>query len=269
MKPFLKWAGNKYRIINKILPLMPVSTRLIEPFAGSCAVFLNTNYPEYIIADNNRDLINLYKILQTDNGKFIKYAKSFFIPENNTSEKYYQLRDLFNKTNDLYLKSALFLYLNRHGYNGLCRYNKQGIFNTPFGRYKKPYFPEKELINFINKCNNCNVEFICDDFENVMNMANSGDIIYCDPPYIPLNSTSNFTSYSTKGFTISDQYRLINLSRKLKKQGVYIVLSNHYTDFTQKEYFDADKIIKFNVQRFISCNGSNRSNSPEILAVYG
>ena len=144
MKPFLKWAGNKYRIVNKIRGLLPPGRRLIEPFAGAAAVFLNTHYAYNIVNDLNVDLINLYLVLKAHGPAFIDECKSLFVPDNNSPDAYYALRQEFNETKDRVRKSALFLYLNRHGYNGLCRYNSEGSFNVPFGRYKKRIFPLKK-----------------------------------------------------------------------------------------------------------------------------
>ena len=150
-KPFLKWAGGKTRVLKHILPLLPKGKRLVEPFCGSGSVFLNTNYEEYLVSDINPDLINIYNFLKEENKDFIEYCKSFFTSNNNTQERYTELRDLFNSTKDIRIKSALFIYLNRHGFNGLCRYNSTGGFNVPFGRYTKPYFPEKEMLLFQEK----------------------------------------------------------------------------------------------------------------------
>lgn len=269
MKPFLKWAGNKYKILDKILPLLPKGDRLIEPFVGTGAVFLNTNYKEYILADSNKDLINLYIAISKHKYDFIDFTKAFFTQKNNTPDMYYKLRDEFNNTKDNYLKAALFIYLNRHAYNGLCRYNKQGKFNTPFGKYKKPYFPEKELRGFIEKINKNKIAFLCQDFEKTMMMAQKGDVVYCDPPYVPLSETANFTDYSSGGFTQKDQIRLVSISESISKKGVFVLISNHNTTFTQHYYKNASKIIKFDVRRSISCNGKKRAKAPEILAVFG
>jgi DNA adenine methylase len=154
MKPFLKWAGNKHQIvrhIRSILDTLPPGSRLIEPFVGSGAVFLNTRYPRYLLSDVNQDLIHLYQTLQSEGQNFIDYCRSFFVPENNTPDRFYELRVTFNTTQNKTLKAALFLYLNRHCYNGLCRYNAKNGFNVPFGRYSKPYFPEQEMWAFYEK----------------------------------------------------------------------------------------------------------------------
>src|SRR5262245_19282765 len=116
MRPFLKWAGNKYQIIERIKAVLPAGERLVEPFVGSGAVFLNTKYPSYLLADANSDLINLYQQLQLGGQTFVDYCRSFFIPENNRADAFYTLRARFNASEDRAEKGALFVYLNKHCY---------------------------------------------------------------------------------------------------------------------------------------------------------
>ena len=265
MKPFLKWAGGKYRIIDRICKELTPGKRLIEPFVGSGAVFLNTNYDNYLLCDINKDLINLYMTLQQEGPRFIKYCSTFFTAENNNENRYYELRDSFNKTKDKQKKAALFLFLNKHGYNGLCRYNASGEFNSPFGKHIKPYFPANEMLYFWEKSQRA--EFQCCDFRDAMAQATPGDVVYCDPPYVPLNATANFTEYSAGGFTLSDQRDLVRLAQ-LSAAGIPVLISNHDTEFVRTEYATA-KLIAFDVQRYISCNGQNRSKVSEVLAFFG
>lgn len=265
MKPFLKWAGNKYQILDHIKSSLPKGNRLIEPFVGSGAIFLNTDYSQNLLTDSNQDLINVYQHLQKEGMIFIEYCKTFFDAANNSKLVFYAFRDQFNATEDARLKSALFLYLNKHCFNGLCRYNNQGEFNTPFGKYKKPYFPEKEMLFFYQKAQDA--EFRQSDFVATMEEAIRGDVVYCDPPYVPLSKTANFTSYSTGGFNADQQEQLANMAKKLAKKGVPVIISNHHTEFVLKIYKDAH-IQKFDVQRYISCNGGHRGKAKEVLAVF-
>ncbi|ACN99725.1 Dam family site-specific DNA-(adenine-N6)-methyltransferase [Sulfurihydrogenibium azorense] len=264
MKPFLKWPGNKYRIVKHIKKVLPAGKRLVEPFVGSGSVFLNTDYKSYLLCDINPDLINLYQTVKTYKYEFIDYCKSFFSKENNTKDKYYQLRDLFNKTDDKVLKSALFVYLNRHCYNGLVRYNSKGEFNTPFGRYDKPYFPEKEMRFFIEKCERSEVEFKCQDFRETFKQVKKGDVVYCDPPYIPLSDTANFTSYSKEGFNMEDQRILGSLARYYSNKGIPVIISNHYNEDLIEIYNTL--IIPLKVRRNISCK--DRKKVDELIAVF-
>ncbi len=265
VRPPLKWAGSKFQILDTIRKHLPTGNRLIEPFVGSGAVFFNTRFDNYLLNDINHDLIDFYRRLQKDGKEFIEYTREFFQPENNTEQAYYHLRDTFNNTTDTYLKAALFLYLNRYGYNGLCRYNSKGRSNVPFGRYKKPYFPEKELELFIEKSRHA--LFSSEDFSTVMLQAQAGDIIYCDPPYVPLSTTANFTSYSGNGFSETEQTHLAEIAEEVSGKGITVLISNHYTPFTKKIYRKARK-HRFEVRRMISCNGKRRVLAKEILAVY-
>lgn len=265
-RPFLKWAGNKYRIIDRVRAALPAGKCLIEPFAGSGAVFLNTDYERYIINDNNPDLIHLYNILKKEGAAFIKKCRYYFTPRFNNEEQYYKLRKKFNETSDTYKRAVLFVYLNRHGYNGLCRYNLKGGYNVPFGRYKSPYFPEKEMLVFHKKAKNA--EFVLSSFEQIIQSAKEGDVIYCDPPYVPLSPSANFTSYSASRFNMKEQQQLADLANEISVKGIPMLISNHNTSFTRKAYNKANKITKFHVQRFISCNGKKRGTAGELLALF-
>jgi DNA adenine methylase len=265
MKSFLKWAGGKSRVLPNIQSVLPQGKRLIEPFAGSGVVFLNSDYPEFLLADSNADLINLFNQLKIENEGFIKYAKTLFIPENNTEESFYALRKTFNKTSDVREKSAIFIYLNRHCFNGLCRYNSKGGFNVPYGRYSNPGFPEAEMLGFLEKAPLA--EFMPSDFVKTMEMAELGDVVYCDPPYAPLEQKSNFTSYAAGGFGVNEQLKLAEMALKLQSRGITVVISNHNTEFTQAAYKGAE-IHEFDVQRNIAADGMNRKKAKELLAVF-
>jgi DNA adenine methylase len=266
-KPFLKWAGGKYRILDKILQELPLGDRFVEPFAGSCAVYLNMRFPRALVCDLNRDLVSLYRHIQHEGENFIHYCASFFTPENNTRDAYLDLRNTFNDTSDSRKRAALLLYLNRHAFNGLVRYNSKDLFNVPFGKYKKPYFPLEELRIFCRKTQSTDTEFQTADFRNVFSSLKTGDVVYCDPPYVPLSATASFTAYAGKAFNTQDQCDLVTLARDAWQRGIVVVLSNHDTSLMKNLYADA-KINRFTVQRFISCNGDNRGAAPELLAVY-
>ncbi|HAU0282340.1 TPA: Dam family site-specific DNA-(adenine-N6)-methyltransferase [Legionella pneumophila] len=265
IRPFLKWAGGKFQIINKIRASLPKGSRLIEPFVGSGAVFLNTNYDKFILADINADLINLFEHLRIEKHNFIHFCKQFFGDEFNKKSTFLSLRSEFNSTTDNHLKAALFLYLNRHSFNGLMRYNSSGKFNTAFGDYKKPYFPENEMLAFIQKSGKA--EFKCADYSLIMGEATKGDVVYCDPPYVPLSASANFTKYHSTAFGQQDQKRLVDLARELASKGIPVILSNHDTAFTQNLY-QGSNIISFDVQRNISCNGNTRGRTREVLALF-
>ncbi len=266
VRPFLKWAGGKSRVLDHIHSVLPKGKRLIEPFVGSGAVFLNTDYDRYILNDINPDLINLYQLLQREGEDFIAFCQPFFTPKNNQEKQYYRLRDQFNTSSDVAEKAALFIYLNRHGYNGLCRYNaSKREFNTPFGRYQHPSFPAESMRQFHQQAQNAT--FTCQDFKTVMKKARKGDVIYGDPPYVPLSQTASFRKYSPDNFDKADQEALAALATRLSGRGVPVLLSNHNTLFT-KEIYQGAEIKTFPVQRMISCKGGKRGKAAELLALF-
>ncbi|EGT2339956.1 TPA: Dam family site-specific DNA-(adenine-N6)-methyltransferase [Escherichia coli] len=174
MSTILKWAGNKTAIMSELKKHLPAGPRLVEPFAGSCAVMMETDYPSYLVADINPDLINLYKKVAADCESFISRARVLFEIANR-EVAYYNIRQEFNYSTEItdFMKAVYFLYLNRHGYRGLCRYNKSGHFNIPYGNYKNPYFPEKEIRAFAEKAKRAT--FICASFDETLAMLQVGD----------------------------------------------------------------------------------------------
>jgi DNA adenine methylase len=263
-RSFLKWAGGKYNCLNEIISALPSGSRLIEPFAGSGVIFMNALFSSYILGESNRDLINIFTHLQNEGDSFIERCQYYFQPKFNCNEQFYELRTQFNTIKKSPRKSALFLYLNRHGFNGLCRYNSKGIFNVPFGRYATPYFPVNEMRQFASK--SPLAQFIHDDFRNTFKLAQPGDVIYCDPPYVPITPTNSF-AYTKQKFEEKDQIELAELAIKTAAKGIPVIISNHDTEFTRHHYQKA-KIRSFPVSRFISCQTSMRQPVMELIAVF-
>ena len=264
-KPFLKWAGGKFRVLGEILPRMPSGSRLVEPFAGSGVVALNADFPEALVADVNVDLINLYHSIKYNPEKFCQEAEKLFAPANNRRESFDRLRDEFNRIDDPFRRSVIFVYLNRHAFNGLCRYNAKGLFNVPFGKYKNPGFPVNEIRAFSLAARR--MTFVNQGYEATMSQARRGDVIYCDPPYVPLSLTSNFTSYAPGSFGLEEQRRLAGKARECAAKGISVLISNHDTPISRELYSGAE-IHSFDVQRFISSKSSTRGKAPELLAIF-
>lgn len=264
-RAFLKWAGGKYNLVDALSQYLPKARCLVEPFVGAGSVFLNTDYEHYQLNDINQDLISLYRIVKAQPKQFIDDARAFFVASGNQKESYFSLRQRFNDSNDSYERAVLFLYLNRHGYNGLCRYNLSGKFNVPFGSYKKPYFPEAELYFFAEKAQKA--EFYCTSYQQVFAQVPSDAVMYCDPPYVPLSKTASFTSYAREGFNLDDQAQLANLAESACRQGTTVLISNHDTTLTRKIYQQA-KLYPIQVGRSISQKGHGRKKVAEIFALY-
>lgn len=266
-RSFLKWAGNKYLLIDEIKKSLPFSSgKFIEPFLGSGAVFLNTEHDNYLLNDINRDLINVFFQIKKNCAQFISDLKPYFIGSYNNEDDYYAFRETFNQTDDQYLKAILFVYLNRHGFQGLCRYNLKGGFNVPFGHYKSIHFPDAEIILAEKKVSKAT--FISQSFQEVFRRARAGDTIYCDPPYLALSKTACFTAYSKNTFSLSDHEKLVNLAVKASNRGVSVVISNHDTEIARRLYESASIKRSIPVRRSINAKSARNKTVSELLVAY-
>lgn len=263
VRTVLKWAGSKIRIMDILKQHLPAGSRLVEPFAGSCAVMMNTDYQEYLIADINPDLINMYKVIRRQPEAFICVAKDFFKSKNN-EDSYYNIRHAFNlPMASEFLRALYFLYLNRHCYNGLCRYNRSGGFNTPYGKYKTVYFPENEIRAFAEKAKRAT--FICCSFDEALAMVKPGDVIYCDPPYLPASSSANFTGYAAACFGKLEHEQLSANLLALAERSYPVIASNADTREARGLY-GKFKIASFDAPRSVGAAAGSIKTAPEIIA---
>lgn len=261
VKTPLKWVGSKARLMPQLSPHLPKGKRLVEPFAGSCAVMMNTDYEEYLIADVNPDLIHMYRAIQEVPDMFIGEAKGLFESGNNASF-YYDIREHFNVSKDVtqIWRAVAFLYLNRHCFNGLCRYNKAGGFNVPYGKYKQPYFPKAEILAFAEKAKRAT--FVTASYLETLNMLQPGDVVYCDPPY--LTESDNFTAYHGSGFNHMDHGKLARQLRKLAQKGIPVVASN--SDLTAVHSFYQDfEFVHINAPRSVGGAATSQKSATEVI----
>lgn len=260
MSTILKWAGNKTAAMPELMQHLPAGSRLVEPFAGSCAVMMATDYSHYLVADINADLINLYQKVAQHTEELIACALVFFSEDNN-AESYYQHRLRFNTDTMLtaLVRAALFLYLNRHCYRGLCRYNLSGQFNVPFGNYRKPYFPHAEILTFAEKARRAT--FICASYDETLAMLQAGDVVYCDPPY-----DGTFSAYHTAGFNEDDQYHLASILERRSSEGHPVVVSNSDTSLTRSLYRNFI-MHGITTKRSMGVDAGEGKSAEEIIAV--
>ncbi|AXF77479.1 Dam family site-specific DNA-(adenine-N6)-methyltransferase [Erwinia tracheiphila] len=272
IRSLLKWPGGKTRVIPELLPYLPKANCLVEPFVGGASVFLNTDYRRYILADINPDLIRLYREVKGNPDLLTGMARQLFA-EGNSKEAYLRNRHIFNSVKglpDVY-RAALFLYLNRHGYNGVVRYNQRGGYNVPFGQHKTaPYFPETEIRQFAEKANDTKAIFLCSSFQNTLKvMAGTDEAIYCDPPYLPVSETASFTQYHTEPFTGKHHRQLVaELLEVNRKYGAPVVISNSDTE-TTREIYQSFRMHEISVQRSVSTDASNRQRAREVIGTLG
>ncbi|EDH1073205.1 Dam family site-specific DNA-(adenine-N6)-methyltransferase [Salmonella enterica subsp. diarizonae] len=268
-RPFLKWAGGKYSLLPELDRLIPAGKRLIEPFVGGGSVFLNSDKHErFLLADVNADLINLYQMLAVVPDSVIGEAIKAFRHLNDV-ENYTAIREAFNAQQlNAPERAAAFLYLNRHCFNGLMRYNLDGFFNVGWGKYKAPYFPEEEIRAFRKKSRAC--VFMTAGFERTLRLAGDGDVVYCDPPYEPIPGTTGFTSYASGGFSWDSQVALAESCVAAHQRGAKVFISNstapRVIELYERHGFTLHRV---NARRSISSKGSTRETANDIVASLG
>ncbi|EEM9676993.1 Dam family site-specific DNA-(adenine-N6)-methyltransferase [Salmonella enterica] len=283
----LKWAGGKREVVPELRKHLPKAKYLIEPFVGGGSVFMNTDYDRYALCDSNAALINFYQHMTYNTAALVELAWKFF-KGGNTPEAYEGNRKTFNeitlshdKSRSQYLKwAALFLYLNRHGFNGLYRTNLKGEFNVPFGKHDQPYFPYMEMRLFAEKARDTGTRFVCADFRTTLRALTgicpdisfhadklSDAVIYCDPPYLPLGDKDSFTHYNGKSFTEDDHRSLVaHLIKAEQFYGVKSVISNSDTEATRAIY-SPFRLHKLDVKRSVSASTEGRKKAPEVIGV--
>lgn len=265
-RSIFKWAGGKFGVLEQIFRYLPEGKRLIEPFVGGGAVFMNAGYKENLLNDVNADLINFYKTLQRKERSLITLAHRFF-QDYNTQEGYLAVRNAFNKQvyDDLH-RAAAFLFLNRHCFNGLTRYNQAGEFNVGYGKYKTPYFPLQEMEAFLGAEGRS--EFVCGDFAAVIEAAGEGDVIFCDPPYEPLPNTEGFTNYSGHDFKFEEQKRLVSLLTDAHRRGAKVLITNSGAPNIRELYHDSGfRVEPLFARRSVSCKGDTRGVAHDVLGI--
>ncbi|MGA4582387.1 Dam family site-specific DNA-(adenine-N6)-methyltransferase [Enterobacter hormaechei] len=268
-RPFLKWAGGKYSLLPELDRLIPAGKRLIEPFVGGGSVFLNVEKHEsFLLADVNADLINLYQMLEVDHIRVCSLAKILF-ERANSEEAYKELRDDFNNQRmGAPERAAAFLFLNRHCFNGLIRYNREGFFNVGWGKYEAPYFPEIEIKAFKQKSHKC--VFMNAGYRRTLALAGEGDVVYCDPPYEPLPGTAGFTNYAAGGFSWADQISLAESCVAAHQRGAKVLISNSTAPRVLELYEQHGFTLHHvDARRAISSKGSTRETAKDIVATLG
>lgn len=266
LRPFLKWPGGKYSQLGQILPLLGTGERLIEPFIGAGSVMLNAKgFKQYIGGDTSADLINCYHALQ-QNPAQLRDKTQLMFETLNSRDDFGDVVEKFNRVHYTSLeRAAAFLYLNKHAFNGLMRYNRAGKFNTSYGKYKQPYFPVNELLNFSAIADVCT--FSCQSFVDTIRMAGKGDVVFCDPPYMPLPGKDGFTQYTGVSFKEEHQWQLVNEMVAAHQRGARVVVTNS----GNKKLVDAYKAAGFTVRdllarRSMSCKGDTRETVTDIIA---
>ena len=286
-KPFIKWAGGKSQLLHEIRKYYPFDekiNRYCEPFVGAGAVLFDVlnsfDLKEVYISDINKEAINSYKVIRDDVENLIELLEEFQNEYKDLTHEerkviYYKNREEFNrlkvlKNSDSLKRAALFIFLNKTGFNGLYRENMRGLFNVPIGSYKNPkILDEDNLLNVNKKLQN--VEIIHGDYKKSSDFIDNNTFVYFDPPYRPLKPTSNFTSYSKDSFTDEDQIELAEFFKKMDKKSAHLLLSNSDPkNYDLNDDFFDDLYKGFNIKRVkasrtINSNKNERGQIYEVL----
>ena len=268
-KPFVKWAGGKRQIIDKLNKYVPDDyNTYYEPFVGGGALLFELSPKNAVINDSNKELMNVYKCL-CDEDKFKKMCTILNHYEAEHSEQFfYEIRDkdknkkTFDRLSD-YTRAARTIYLNKACFNGLYRVNSKNEFNVPFGKKTKVNtYDGGNLITVSNYLTMNNIKILSVDFEEAVKGAKKGDFVYFDPPYD--SDTSTFNSYTEDGFGKEEQKRLAKVFKELSDKGCYVMLSNHNTTLINELYKDYN-IHVIEAKRNINSNGNKRGKVEEVI----
>lgn len=270
--PFVKWAGGKRQLLTQIKERMPEQyNNYYEPFVGGGAVIFELLPINALINDINKALINAYKQICNVPEAFLKAVNRLDAGLwDDGKEYYYSLREHYNNKlrraeYDVEL-AALFVFMNKHCFNGLYRVNGKGLFNVPYNNSRRPSVDEGAIMATSQYLQG--VTIIDGDFEAACRDAKKGDFVFIDSPYAPLNPTS-FESYTKEGFDIESHKRLAHLFDELTARGCCCMLTNHNTDLISELYDNKGyRIDVVNVKRMINSDASNRVGEEVIICNY-
>lgn len=271
VKPIIKWAGGKRQLLPDIKERMPIEfNTYFEPFAGGLAVFLSVEPKKAVINDLNYELYNMYKVVKNDAESVINALNIHAIHD--TKDYYLSIRELdrngkLEKTTDVD-RAARFIYLNKTSFNGLWRVNKNNQNNVPYANHKNKYKVDESAIRELHRyLNIVDVTILNEDYYSAISSAVKDDFVYFDPPYIPANNTSNFSSYTATGFNWEDHVRLRDVFVELTKKGVKVMYSNADVDLVRELFSSVDsaKIYSVKANRMINSNAKKRGKVGEVL----
>lgn len=262
-RPLLKWAGGKAQLLNHLLPRIPKQFgRYIEPFVGGGALFFAVRPVDGIIADSNPELVNLYRAV----GREVRKVKACLEAYENTETIFYAVRS----QNWLKLSSAeaaaRTIFLNRTCFNGLYRVNKRGQFNVPFGRYKNPRLVDEEGLEAAS-CLLSGTSIFCGDYKTILRKhARPNDLVFLDPPYLPVSQYADFKRYTKEQFYEEDHVELAAEVERLHELGCHVIITNSNHPLVH-DLFGRYAIEVIQTRRYISCHGNGRTGEDVIINI--
>ena len=267
IQPFLRWAGGKIHLIDKLLQFVPrdFKERIYrESFLGGGSMFFALCPPEAILSDLNSHLINCYRMIR-DHPKLVYFYLEQHANQH-SSEFYYKIRDEYNRSKFSIEQAARFIYLNKTSFNGIFRVNKKGEFNVPFGKINKPALPSLDQLESISSVLK-NKKLMTSTYEKILKDAKQDEFIYLDPPYPPLNETANFTHYTKERFGDNDQIKLSKTAHWLNNQGCLVMISN--ADLPKiRELYEGWNMYILPATRWITCKSIKHKVNEIVITNY-
>jgi DNA adenine methylase len=266
MLPIVKWAGGKTRLLDSLTLRVPRAIRTyVEPFAGGAALFFAMadetprRFERAVLCDANDELIACYRAVKNDVEAVIRALRKYRYDKT----LYYATRDKSTARMSDTTRAARFIFLNRTCYNGLWRVNSKGRFNVPFGRYHAPRICDPDRLRAAATAL-ARATLHTGDFARATRDVGRGDFVYFDPPYVPASKTADFTSYAAGGFGSNDQERLVKEMRRLRSEGVSVLVSNADTPEARRLYAGF-RIAEVAAPRLINSDKTKRGLARELL----
>lgn len=260
ISPVLKWAGGKRWLTGQTEDIFPKDFgRLVEPFAGSAAVFFDLAPPKAWLNDLNSDLIETYKAIAADWESVVRLLENYHAKH--SSDFYYEIRASRPRTPAT--KAARFIYLNRTCFNGLYRVNLKGEFNVPVGTKTTVIRPDDNFPAASVRLKRAKLTSV--DFEEVINQTSSSDFIFADPPYTVRHNLNGFIKYNERLFSWADQVRLRDALFRASRRGVKVVMSNADHESIRDLYSDSPSMTVASRQSVMAANADNRKTTTELL----
>lgn len=267
--PFVKWAGGKRQLLDRIAVRMPKAyNNYFEPFIGGGAVLFEFLPETAVINDINKALMNAYQVIREEPRNFIEATRRIDTEMwEDGKEYYYMMRKRYNEKllNEVYdvETAALFVFINKHCFNGLYRVNGKGLFNVPYNNSRSESIEEGIILDISEYLKK--VQILNGDFQDACRNARAGDFVFFDSPYAPLNPAS-FEAYTKEGFDVESHKRLAALFDELTERGCYCMLTNHNTEFINHLYSGKGyRIDVVSVKRLINSDASKRTGEEVII----
>jgi len=267
IRPVLRWVGGKQFLLKQLLTFCPpdvADRRYHEPFLGAASMFLALRPRKANLSDSNPHLMNAYRIISTRTDEVARHLSR--LSKQDSQQFYYLTRKRYNNSRFSIVQAARFLYLNRTCFNGVFRVNRQDQFNVPYGHKPKPWFPSRDYLrNFADAMSTAGL--FTEDYRRALKRAKNGDFVYLDPPYPPLNGTSNFAHYTLDRFGVPNQHDLAEEVRELDKRGCLVLISNADTKLIRQLY-RGFRIHTLDATRFVSCKANKNSVKELVIRNY-